>query len=134
MTNRFVLSLVLSVLSIACSETAKEKTLGELASTLRDSLGASAEASPAYLRDSTHLQIDLSASHYSSLGDSELTDKARDVAALAMRAYPKRAEVESVTVQGREKVSKGVWRVHWRRTFSSGELLTAEPLLPQPGH
>ncbi|MDQ6718345.1 MAG: hypothetical protein M3Z17_08385, partial [Gemmatimonadota bacterium] len=62
-------SLALALLT-ACARHDDDSARSQLASILSDSLGKSADAMPSFLKDSTHLQIDVSSNAFSELDES----------------------------------------------------------------
>lgn len=117
----FVGLALLSALS-ACASARDDSARLRLAAVLRDSLGKTAEATPSFLNDSTHLQIDISSNHFSALDAAARGVEARTIAALSLRNYVRRSDVDSVRIQGRELVSRGFWAIHWAYDFAAKDL------------
>ncbi len=121
--SRLVGLALFSALS-ACAPGHDDSARLQLAAVLRDSLGKTVEATPSFLNDSTHLQIDVSSTHFSDLDAAARGVKARSIAALSLRNYLRRNEVDSVRIQGREFVSRGFWAIHWAYDFAATDLGT----------
>ena len=112
--------LPLLALAAACLGPANSRE--RLASALKDRVGEAADPDVGFMRDSTHLLVNLATVAFRTVPDSVLTVQARDIGAFALRHYERANEVDSVTVLYREKVSSGFWYVRHERTFPVAEL------------
>ena len=76
------------------------------------------EPGVSFMRDSTHLNIQLGADGASNLPDSAFEARARAITSVALRAYDKPALIDSVTVAVVEVViPNAVVRIKRMRTF-----------------
>jgi hypothetical protein len=112
--------LPLLALAAACLGPANSRE--RLASALKDRVGEAADPQVAFMRDSTHLQVELATVAFRTVPESVLTVQARDIGAFALRHYERANEVDSVTVLYREAVSPGLWYIRHIRTFPVGDL------------
>jgi len=112
--------LPLLALAAACLGPANSRE--RLAAALKDRVGEAADPDVGFMRDSTHLLVNLATVAFRTVPDSALTVQARDIGAFALRHYERADEVDSVTVLYREKVSSGFWWIRHERTFPVGEL------------
>ena len=112
--------LLLLALAAACLGPANSRE--RLASALKDRVGEAADPDVGFMRDSTHLLVNLATVAFRTVSDSVLTVQARDIGAFALRQYERANELDSVTVLYREKVSSGFWYVRHERTFPVAEL------------
>ena len=112
--------LLLLALAAACLKPANSRE--RLASELKDSLGEAANPDVGFMKDSTHLLVNLATVAFRTVPESVLTVQARDIGRFALRHYERATEVDSVTVLYREAVSPGFWYVRHERTFPAGEL------------
>jgi murein DD-endopeptidase MepM/ murein hydrolase activator NlpD len=113
---------LLSLLALAAACAGPTDSRDRLASELRDRVGDAADPHVSFLRDSTHLQVELATVAFRTMPESVLTDQARNIGVFALRHYERANEVDSVTVLYREAVSPGFWYIRHTRTFPVGEL------------
>ena len=112
--------LPLLALATACLGPANSRE--RLAAALKDRVGDLADPDVGFMRDSTHLLVNLATVAFRTVPDSVLTVQAKAIGAFALRHYERANELDSITVLYREKVSSGFWYVRHERTFPVGEL------------
>ena len=124
MTMRLLLSVgMLSCLS-ACGGTHGDPARSDLNAVLADSIGKAARPNASYLGDRSHLLIDVGSDAFSGLASYARAAKAREIAALSLRNYAHRSEVDSVRVQGSEPKGPGVRKIFWGIDFAAKDLGT----------
>lgn len=127
-------SLLATLLVLGCVRPEKDEALQRLDRTLRDQLGELADPQVAFMRDSTHLQVQLATVAFRTVSDEELTDRAWNVSRFAYSRYERASEVDSVTVLYRENIRRGLWHIRHSRTFPVAALRDAagpiQPLAP----
>ena len=86
-------------------------------------VGAAAKPQVAFMRDSTHLLVQLQGGDVAQAQDSAFAQRANRLARLALEAYGRGAGVESVTVSVGDMVAPGMaFRVLQSRTYASSTL------------
>ena len=116
---------LLPLLALAAACTWPTTSRERLASALRERVGELADPDVGFMKDSTHLLVNLATVAFRTVPDSVLTVQAKDIGAFALRHYERANELDSVTVLYREKVSPGFWYIRHERTFPVGELRSA---------
>jgi hypothetical protein len=112
--------LLLVCLVFGCAKAGNPRE--RLASALSDSLEKAADPHVAFVRDSTHLQIELANAAFPAVPDSVRTNQASDIGRFALRHYERANELDSITVMYRDSVRPGVWNIRHTRTFPAGDL------------
>lgn len=112
--------LLLLAVAVACTGPGNSRE--RLASALKDRLGDAANPDVGFIRDSTHLLVNLATVAFRSVPESALTVQARDIGRFALQHYERANDVDTVTVLYREKVSSGFWYIRHERTFAVGDL------------
>jgi hypothetical protein len=107
-------------LAAACLGPANSRE--RLAAALKERVGEAADPDVAFLKDSTHLLVNLATVAFRTVPDSVLTVQARDIGRFALGHYERANELDSITVVYREAVSPGLWYVRHTRTFPVGDL------------
>jgi hypothetical protein len=97
MKNSSLLVLIV-VIASACEQNPAERARKHVASLLEKQLGDAADPRIGFMRDSTHLRIDLSTAAFPTLADSTLSKRARSFATTALTNYEMRDELDSITV------------------------------------
>lgn len=113
--------LLLPVVVLACKQQPPEDSRERLAIALSDSMGRVSDAHVAFLRDSTHLLIELSGPEFYGMPDSMFPTVANDIARFGLRHYDKADRLDSVSVLDRDSVVGG-WRVIHLARFSVEDL------------
>src|SRR3979409_2112254 len=113
---------LLPLLALAAACLGPTNSRERLPSALNTRVGEAADPDVGFMRDSTHLLVNLATVAFRTVPDSVLTVQAKGVGAFALRHYERANEVDSVTVVYREKVSSGFWYIRHERTFPVAEL------------
>ena len=114
--------LLIAAVALACTRGSANQASERVASALSDTLGKSAEPSVGFLNSRKHLQISLSAARFAESSDSAFATQAKQIARFALARFGDAAQLDSVTVLDRERVSEGVWRMHRVQSFAVDEL------------
>ena len=109
--------LLLLFVAAACAGSQKDQSRDRVASALRDTLGQTADPEVAFVRDSTHLLVQLSGDVLPTASDSALTEEARRIGIFALRHYERANELDSVTILYHRKVRRGLWHILQMRAF-----------------
>lgn len=113
--------------AVACMGHARDDSRERVARALTSMLGEAAAPQIAFVRDSSHLRVQLSTVAFPTVSEEELTKQAERVASSALRNYDKASQLESVTVVYREPVRPGMWWIRHSRTFSVASLRNGHP-------
>ena len=108
---------LLSIFLFACFPSEPQSNR-EVRKALSKYLGEIADPRVGFLKDSTHLKVDVATVAFPTRSEAEVTDHARDIARFAYEKYSKRAELDSVSVFYLEKIQPGQWWVRNRRAFA----------------
>jgi hypothetical protein len=108
--------LLLLTIAAACAGSQKDQSRDRVASALRDTLGKTADPQVAFVRDSTHLLVQLSGDALPTASDS-VTEETRRIGNFALRHYERANELDSVTILYHRPVRPGVWRILQTRAF-----------------
>lgn len=113
--------------SFACEPQGHESQARDrLTRVLRDSLGATTDPNVAFIKDGgsrdSHLYVMFDTTAFPNVSDSVFELHARDLARFAIRHYDQAEMLDSVTVESREAVKPGMWRIHHTRAFAIAEL------------
>jgi hypothetical protein len=114
MKNFAALLLVTIIATSACEQDSTARARKHVASLLRRQLGDDADPRIAFVRDSTHLLVDLSTAAFPTLADSTLRKWATGFAVTALKNYEMGDSVDSVTVTYSERLRHkgGGWIRH----------------------
>ena len=123
MKNLAVLFLSTIVAASACEQDSTHHARQRVASLLREQLGDAADPQIGFMRDSTHLLVDLSTAAFPVLVDSMLTKRARGFAVTALKNYEMSKSLDSITVTYNERLGHkgGGWLRHFD-TFPVSDL------------
>jgi hypothetical protein len=70
----------------------------KVADVIRSEFGTAANPRVGFLGDSTHLLIHVDTTPFAQMSDSAFGRRAREIASLAMREYPRAGELDSISV------------------------------------
>lgn len=115
-------AMLTTLLALGCLSHQKDEALQRVDRSLRERLGELADPQVAFMRDSTHLLIQLATVAFRTVTDDELTDRAKNISSFTYARYDRANEVDSVTVFYREKVRRGVWHIRHIRSFGVADL------------
>jgi predicted component of type VI protein secretion system len=113
--------------AVACTGHARDEPGERVARALTSMLGEAAAPQVAFVRDSSHLRVQLSTVAFPTVSEEELTKQAGRIAGSALRNYDKADQLDSVTVVYREPVRPGMWWIRHSRTFSVASLRNGHP-------
>jgi hypothetical protein len=123
MNNLLFFGSVLTVLLAGCIQNTDAPARAQLASTLRDSIGTTADPQVAFLVHRKHLLVHLDSKAFTGVSDSAFIVKARDIALFSLRHYENAGSLDSITVQRREVIApKHTMLIKQSHAFAVAEL------------
>ena len=108
-----LLLLTMIVVESSCTQDPTHRSRKHVASLLSQEIGEAADPQVAFLRDSTHLLVDLSTAAFPTLAESTLTKRARGFAITALKNYDRVDTLDSISVVYTERLGhEGGWIRH----------------------
>src|SRR5688572_21260972 len=114
-------SILLFSIGVACSGS-RNDARHEVARALTEHLGEAADPKVGYLRDSTHLKVDVATVAFPTRTEEDVTDHAHGIARFTYCHYEQASRLDSISVFYLEKIRRGAWWVRHTRSFAAAEL------------
>ena len=129
MKNCVLLSLALIGVASSCTQDLTHRSRKHVASLLSEQIGDAADPQIGFLKDRTHLLVDLSTAAFPTLTESTLTKRSRGFAVTALKNYVKADTLDSISVVYSERLGHkvGGWIRH-TDTFPVSVLRDLQPL------